>query len=72
VLDEEVGGDSSAQDQHECGSHAAEDVAKMPTLTDPLQVRQKYRHDHGRFNSLAEENDEGWYHVNKPLLLEQG
>jgi hypothetical protein len=42
----------------------------MPTLTDPLQVRKKYRHNHGRLNSLAKKNNEGWYHVNKPLLVE--
>jgi hypothetical protein len=34
----------------------------MPTLANPLQVREKYCHNHGRFDALAKENNEGWYH----------
>jgi hypothetical protein len=70
MSDEEEGGDTPAKGQYECGSNATEDIAKMPTLTNPLQVSKKYRHNHGRFNSLAKKNNEGWYHVNKPLLVE--
>jgi hypothetical protein len=70
VFDKEVGGDTPGQDQHECGRHATVNIAKMLTLTNPLQVRKKYRHDHGRFNALAKKNNEGWYHVNKALFVE--
>jgi len=42
----------------------------MLSLTDPLQVREEYRDNHGRFDTLAKKDNEGWYHEVKPLSVE--
>ena len=67
---EEVRGDTSAKDQHEGGGNTTENIAKMLSLTDPLQVREEYRDNHGRFDTLAKKDNEGWYHEVKPLSVE--
>jgi len=62
VADEQVGGDAPAQGQYQCGGDATEDIAKVLSLPDALQIGEQYRHDHRGLDALAKKDDEGRNH----------
>jgi hypothetical protein len=62
-LEEQVGGDATAEDQHHRGRDPGQDVAEVPALADLVEVGEEDRDDHAGLDPLAEEDDERGDHV---------